>query len=923
MKSEQQENMMLYSNMKSIISLVDKLRDFKLDNYISLPRITVLGEQSAGKSSILEGICGMNFLPRGSGVVTRRPMELRLRRTNVQVPYFIFTRDFPGKKITSETEVCKTIEILTDKVAGVDKFISSEPIVLELFSSSVPDLTVVDLPGITRIPVGKQPANIEEITKGLIRQYCDSPDSLILCVIPANIDVTTSDALMFSRQLDPMGTRTLGVLTKIDLMDEGVDCKKVLLNQEIRLHHGFIGIKGRNQREVNEKKSVKEAIQAELNYFCRHPVYSTLPSDCLGTSSLVSRTSKILYEMIKTALPRIQKEIAEKKKKAREVLDNLGENFPDSDEKKMELVFKLVRTFKELFDQEITGKFFFDDSQSLRSKVQKKKGETITFQLNRIFSELYEEMAVKDFRATEEYTNAYIQNAIDTYQGDSMPGFQSFDSFLFLITPKLRMLKSPIYEVLDEAKNILETKGNELLEDILKKYPKLLGEVRETFIKEVSKTKMNTQKILDNIVRCEENYLFTNNPEILGTISAKQIKKNMTTKDLLVVELRNRIDCYFNIVVKNIRNTVPKIVGQFLLQKLRENLEVEILNALAKRNYCLDGFAESDTSSSLRKKTKEELQSLTAAENLLINEFGMTFELAKNISNEQSYERKFDSKEVDAELIEDIDRMNDDFLNFNIGLLKLSGENPKVMPRIQERPNTMANTRLENLNRPVDRTREDLLSQKNSPQMSNNQQNLNNGGPSAMAYKPSNVTTDKKPDPIPQPSVNTKQNVNPQQIPNQQNPQNPNTFQNQPRPAQPQPTVQTNNWPNTQPAQNQPPKQVQPNPYDVSLVGNAPQNQPRVNNPNPQKLNTVDPNPPNSFLNFGNDRNKSPIKPPQGQGQGQPQSTFMNPQMNTGQTSQPVTQPTPQNNQQKPGLNLQKPEEVKPKPVGKFGNLFG
>jgi hypothetical protein len=78
-----------------MISLIDKLRDFHLNDYISLPRIAVLGEQSAGKSSLLESICGMNFLPRGSGIVTRRPLELRMIKSNNEVPYFTFPVDLP------------------------------------------------------------------------------------------------------------------------------------------------------------------------------------------------------------------------------------------------------------------------------------------------------------------------------------------------------------------------------------------------------------------------------------------------------------------------------------------------------------------------------------------------------------------------------------------------------------------------------------------------------------------------------------------------------------------------------------------------------------------------------------------------------------------------------------------------------------
>ncbi len=100
----------LLNNMKQMITLVDKLRDFNLDDYISLPRIAVLGSQSSGKSSVLESVCGLNFLPRGSSIVTRRPLELRMIQTNTKKPYFLFPKDFKSKKFTSTEEVKRIIE---------------------------------------------------------------------------------------------------------------------------------------------------------------------------------------------------------------------------------------------------------------------------------------------------------------------------------------------------------------------------------------------------------------------------------------------------------------------------------------------------------------------------------------------------------------------------------------------------------------------------------------------------------------------------------------------------------------------------------------------------------------------------------------------------------------------------------------------
>lgn len=142
-------------------------------------------------------------------------------------------------------------------------------------------------------------------------------------------------------------------------MDEGTDAKEILLNNEIKLKYGYVGIKGRSQADIQQQLSVSEAIRKELDFFGKHPVYSTLPTEVLGTRSLVDRVSELLFKMIEKSLPRIKKEILERKKKAKENLVRLGESFPETEEKKLELVFKLVREFKDNYTQGINGKYHY------------------------------------------------------------------------------------------------------------------------------------------------------------------------------------------------------------------------------------------------------------------------------------------------------------------------------------------------------------------------------------------------------------------------------------------------------------------------------------------------------------------------------------------------------------------------------------
>jgi hypothetical protein len=110
--------------------------------------------------------------------------------------------------------VCKRIIEETDKVAGANKNIVDDPIKLTIFSSDCPDLTIIDLPGITRIDVGGQ-KDVYKITSEMAAHYCKDERTIILCVIPGNADLSTSDGLRLAREWDKNGERTIGVITKV------------------------------------------------------------------------------------------------------------------------------------------------------------------------------------------------------------------------------------------------------------------------------------------------------------------------------------------------------------------------------------------------------------------------------------------------------------------------------------------------------------------------------------------------------------------------------------------------------------------------------------------------------------------------------------------------------------------------------------
>jgi dynamin 1-like protein len=204
--------------MEKIIPLFNELQEIlhksNLNNSLQFPQLVVVGAQSTGKSSVLESIIGKDFLPRGTGIVTRRPIILQLNNTPKDSIEYAEFGHLRGEKFTDWDKVRGEIESETHKIAGKNKGISPVPIIVKVFSPNVVDLNIVDLPGITKIPVGDQPSDIEEKIKDIIMTYVKNPNTVILAVTSANTDLANSDSLKLARDIDPEGTRTIGIVTK-------------------------------------------------------------------------------------------------------------------------------------------------------------------------------------------------------------------------------------------------------------------------------------------------------------------------------------------------------------------------------------------------------------------------------------------------------------------------------------------------------------------------------------------------------------------------------------------------------------------------------------------------------------------------------------------------------------------------------------
>jgi vacuolar protein sorting-associated protein 1 len=197
---------------------------------------------------------------------------------------------------------------------------------------------------------------VEKVTKDMVKRYCGEPRTIILVVIPANADMTTSDGLQLARELDPKGIRSIGVITKIDIMDKGTNAKSMIMGHEVSLKLGYIGVKNRSQLDIDSNKRVFSALDEEKLYFSSHPIYSTMPQDILGTANLTKKLTKVLFTHIRNYLPEIVKEINVMKKDMEEKLKNLGTPLPTSKMEKLQMLLLMLTEFCQGFKNAISGR---------------------------------------------------------------------------------------------------------------------------------------------------------------------------------------------------------------------------------------------------------------------------------------------------------------------------------------------------------------------------------------------------------------------------------------------------------------------------------------------------------------------------------------------------------------------------------------
>ncbi|KAI4372661.1 hypothetical protein MLD38_010864 [Melastoma candidum] len=535
----------------------------------ALPSVAVVGGQSSGKSSVLESIVGRDFLPRGSGIVTRRPLVLQLHKTDDGSQEYAEFLHLPRRKFSDFSLVRKEIQDETDRATGRTKQISPVPIHLSIYSPNVVNLTLIDLPGLTKVAVEGQPESVVQDIETMVRSYVDKPNCIILAISPANQDIATSDAIKLAREVDPSGDRTFGVLTKLDLMDKGTNALDVLEGRSYRLQHPWVGIVNRSQADINKNVDMIVARRKEQEYFATSPDYGHLANK-MGSEYLAQLLSKHLESVIRARIPSITSLINKSIDELESELDHLGRPIGIDAGAQLYTILELCRAFDKIFKEHLDGgrpggdrvygvfdnqlpaalrKLPFDRHLSVQN-VRKVVSEADGYQPHLI--------------APEQGYRRLIESSLNYFRG---PAEASVDAVHFVLKELVR-------------KSISETQE-------LKHFPTLQGEIAGAANEALERFRDEGKKTVIRLVDMESSYLtvdfFRRLPQEVDKGGNPAASATDRYHEGHFRRIASNVSSYVGMVAETLRNTLPKAVVYCQVREAKQSLLNHFYTQIGRR----------------------------------------------------------------------------------------------------------------------------------------------------------------------------------------------------------------------------------------------------------------------------------------------------------------------------------------------------
>lgn len=404
------------------------------------------------------------------------------------------------RRFTDFHAIRQEIENETFRVAGQNKGISKQPIHLKIYSPNVINLTLVDLPGLTKIPVGDQPSDIERQIRSLVTDYISKPNCIIMAVSPANVDLANSDSLKLARSVDPQGRRTIGVLTKLDLMDQGTHALEILSGRMYPLRLGFIGVVNRSQQDINNNVPMADARRAEEEFFRTHLAYRNIAHKC-GTKYLAKTLNQVLMAHIRDRLPDMKARLNTLMGQAQQELASFGDTAFMGDQHRGTLILKMMTQFAKDFVASIDGTSFDISTKELCG------GARVYYIFQDVFGQ-----ALNTINPTQNLTVQDIRTAIRNSTGPRPSLFVPEAAFELLIKPQIKLLLPPSLRCVELVYEELMKICHNCTSPELQRFPRLHAQLIEVVSDLLRERLGPTSEYVQSLIEIQSAYINTNHP---------------------------------------------------------------------------------------------------------------------------------------------------------------------------------------------------------------------------------------------------------------------------------------------------------------------------------------------------------------------------------------------------------------------------
>ncbi|XP_018438947.1 LOW QUALITY PROTEIN: dynamin-related protein 4C [Raphanus sativus] len=524
--------------IRPLLDTVDRLRNLNvMKEGIQLPTIVVVGDQSSGKSSVLESLAGIS-LPRGQGICTRVPLVMRLQKSPSPEPEIWL--EFGDKRVdTDEEHIAESICTATEAIAGSGKGVSDTPLTLHVKKEGVPDLTMVDLPGITRVPVNGQPENIYEQISGMIMKYIEPQESIILNVLSATVDFTTCESIRMSRQVDKTGERTLAVVTKADMAPDGL-LQKVTVD-DVNIGLGYVCVRNRVGEETYKEARLKEEL-----LFNTHPLLCMIDHDIVGIPVLAQKLIQIQATMIGRCLPVIVQKINEKMETSEFELKKLPMVMTSSGEALMTFM-NIVGSVKEsLLRILVQGDFSeYPDDQSMHS----------TSRLADMLRKFSDNLQAKP-KAVNEFLMDEIK-VLEECKCIGLPNFIPRSAFLAILSQRVDGMHAKPVEFIREIWDYVEVVLSSVITKYSDNFPQIQPSIKRAGRNLITKIKEQSVNRVVEIVEMEKQTDYTCNPEYMTAYTQK-----IANQASFISHVQSNYSNYGDVGISHLRGVNSQLLSQ-------------------------------------------------------------------------------------------------------------------------------------------------------------------------------------------------------------------------------------------------------------------------------------------------------------------------------------------------------------------------